>query len=70
MNLKEQLKPEAKQELNEVAKMLPVTVELILEDLEKTNYLSDLKYFTVLHLQNILELDVNKFSSIRNLFNR
>ncbi len=66
--LLEQLTPETKQQLKEFKKTRPELLKSIEHDLMSVNYVSKLTYFTVLDLSELLNIDVTKYSNIRNLF--
>jgi hypothetical protein len=66
--LLEQLTPETNQKLKEIEKTRPAAIKCIKNGLMSVNFVSDLSYFTVLDISEILNIDITKFSNIRNLF--
>jgi hypothetical protein len=67
-NLKQRLTPEAKQKIESYATKRPDFISLIYHELEKINYIVDLKFTTCLDLKEIFEFEKLNFTSIWNLF--
>jgi hypothetical protein len=66
--LLEQLTPETIEKLKELEKKMPASVKCIKNGLVSVNYVSDLSYYTVLDISQLLNIDITKYSNIRNLF--
>ena len=67
-NLLEQLTPATIEKFKELEKTRPAMIKCIENGLMSVNYVSDLTYFTVLDISEILNIDITKFSNIKNLF--
>jgi hypothetical protein len=67
-NLKQRLKPEAKQKIDSFATKRPDFIWVIYYYLEKTHFIVDLKFTTCLDLNTIFKFERFDFLSIYELF--
>jgi hypothetical protein len=68
-NLLERMKAEPLAKLNEQKKLYPTTFTHLENDLKNNQFVIDLKYETVLKLNNYDIASTTKFTSITELFN-